>query len=364
MTVRVSGSLLRLSVFILASLALAASVPAVLAQAPSRPKLESEVVFGGYGGTLEKMARQDLIPPFEKATGIKVTLVVGTALSNFAKVQAARNRPEMDIYWSNELTHAAGKKLGLYEKLDPKVVTNLAHVHDIARDPDNVGVVSSLIATGIHYNTKKLQEAGIPAPTAWNDLWDPRLKGKLAFYAFGIAYSQDFLVLMARLHGGSEDNIQPGLARIKQLRANGNLVAFATTPAELDNLLVQGTAWMTVNGSIRAYIMQSQGAPMDFAYPREGAGFFANYFDVVKNGPHPNAAQAFVNYLLGVEAQTVLSKHFYGPINKNVRLPDDIARKVPYGAERLSSLVKIDRNKMNQSLDAWAEAWNREIEAK
>jgi len=48
----------------------------------------------------------------------------------------------------------------------------------------------------------------------------------------------------------------------------------------------------------------------------------------------------------------------YGPINKNVRLPDDIARKVPYGTERLSSLVKIDRNKMNQSLDAWAEAWN------
>jgi hypothetical protein len=94
-----------------------------------------------------------------------------------------------------------------------------------------------LIATGIHYNTKKLQEAGIPAPTSWNDLWDPRLKGKVAFYAFGIAYSQDFLVLMAKLHGGSEDNIQPGLARIKQLRANGNLTTFSTTPAELDNLL-------------------------------------------------------------------------------------------------------------------------------
>jgi putative spermidine/putrescine transport system substrate-binding protein len=364
MNAGLSASLRWLSVFILAGVALAAAAATVLAQAPSRPKLEAEVVFAGYGGTFEKMTRQELIPPFEKATGIKVTLVVGTALSNFSKVQAARTRPDIDIYWSNELTHAAGKGLGLYEKLDPKVATNLAQVYDIARDPDSIGVVSSLLATGIHYNTKKLQEAGIPAPTSWNDLWNPRLKGKLALYTFGVAYSQDFLALMAKLHGGSEDNIQPGLARIKQLRANGNLVAFASTPAELDNLLVQGTAWMTVNGSPRAYILQGQGAPIDFAYPKEGAGFFANYFDIIKNAPHPNAAQAFVNYLIGVEAQAILSKAFYGPINRNVRLPDEIARKVPYGAERINSLVRIDRYKMNQYLDAWTDAWNREIEAK
>jgi putative spermidine/putrescine transport system substrate-binding protein len=360
-----NGSMRRLSWLLVAGVVLAVSAPAALAQAPTRPKLEGEVVFGGYGGTLEKMVRQELIPPFEKATGIKVTFVVGTALSNFAKVQAARNRPEMDVYWSNELTHAAGKKLGLYEKLDPKVVTNLAHIYDIGKDPDDVGVVSSVIATGIHYNTKRFREAGIPPPVSWNDLWDARLKGKVAFYTFGIAYSQDFLALMAMLHGGSEDNIQPGVARIKQLRANGNLTAFATTPAELDNLLVQGTAWVTVNGSIRAYILQSQGAPIDFAYPKEGAGFFANYFDVVKGAPHPNAAQALVNYLLSEEVQTILAKGFYyGPINKNVKLPDDIARKVPYGVKRLNSLIRIDRNKMNQHLDAWSEAWSREIEAK
>ena len=118
-----------------------------------------------------------------------------------------------------------------------------------------------------------------------------------------------------------------------------------------------------VADALRAYIQQGQGAPIDFAYPKEGADFFANYFDVVKNGPHPNAAQAFVNYLLGVEAPAILSKHFYGPINKNVRLPDEIDRKVPYGAPRINSLVRIDRHKMDQHLDAWAEAWNHEIEA-
>ena len=53
---------------------------------------------------------------------------------------ASRNSPEIDVYWSNELTHVAGKQQGLYEKLDPAVMTNLADVDDSAKDPDNIGV--------------------------------------------------------------------------------------------------------------------------------------------------------------------------------------------------------------------------------
>ena len=110
---------------------------------------EDTVVFAGYGGTLEQFFRDRIVPPFEKATGIKLQLVIGTALSNYAKVVAARSNPEIDVYWSNELTHAAGKQQGLYARLDPSIVTNLPDVIDIARDPDNIGVASYLLATGI-----------------------------------------------------------------------------------------------------------------------------------------------------------------------------------------------------------------------
>ena len=65
-------------------------------------------MFSCFGGALETMVRDQLAPPFEKATGCKVVLSVGTALSNLAKFQAAKDRPTIDVYWSNELTHAAG----------------------------------------------------------------------------------------------------------------------------------------------------------------------------------------------------------------------------------------------------------------
>ncbi len=342
-------------------------VLAVLGVAPAGGQpagAETEVVMASFGGTIEQFNRSDVIPAFEKATGIKVKLVVGTALTNYAKVVASRSNPDIDVYWSNELTHAAGKQQGLYEKLDPKVVTNLADVYDFAKDPDGIGVGVYVLATGIMYNSKALREAGIPAPTSWNDLWDPRLKGKVALYSFDVAYSQDLLVLLARPGGGSEKNIRPGLEKLKSLRTSGNLVSFASTPAELDNMLVQGQAWMTVNGSPRAFILKDRGAPIDFAFPKEGAGYFTNYFEVVKNAPHPKAAQLLVNFLTSPDIQLIIAKGVVAaPINRKVVVPDSLRGKVPLG-EQLGKLVRIDRVEMNRDLDNWAEQWNREVEGK
>jgi putative spermidine/putrescine transport system substrate-binding protein len=326
---------------------------------------ESEVVFAGYGGTFEQFTRNEIMPAFEKATGIKVKLVVGTALSNFAKVVASRNSPEIDVYWSNELTHVAGKQQGLYEKFDPKIMTNLADVTDAAKDPDNIGVASYVMGTGIQYNSKAFADAGIPAPTSWNDLWDPRLKGKIALYSFSVAYSQDLLAILTRLAGGTEKDVRPALDRIKALKAMGNLTMFASSPAELDNMLVQGQAWATVNGSPRGFILKDRGAPIDFAYPKEGAGFFSNYFEVVKNAPHPKAAQMLINFLISPEMQLIIGNGMVAaPINKKVIVPEKLRAQTPSSEAEIKKLIRIDRVEMNKQLDNWAELWNREIEGK
>lgn len=325
--------------------------------------LEKEVVFACNGGILEKMFRT-MGASFEKATGCKVTYVIGTQMSNLAKIQAGKAKPDIDVVFSSGLSHAAGKQIGLYEKLDPAVVSNASHVYKAGLDPDGIGVACSLTSIGIGYNTQKYKEAGIPPITSWNDLWDPRLKGKLAICSFGVTWTQDFLVLIARLAGGSEINIRPGFARIRELKTMGNLAFIPNSPAEMENLLTQGLAWTTVTASIRAYGLQDQGYPFEFVYPKEGGSFYANWMDVVKNAPHPNAAQAFVNHVLSPEAQMIMAKGFYGPTNETVVLPPELARKAPYGSERINSLIKIDQDQMNANLDQWNETWNREIEAR
>jgi putative spermidine/putrescine transport system substrate-binding protein len=348
----------------LALLILAAVTVAPIAARAQNAGAGTEVVLAGYGGTLEKLMRDHVIPGFEKKTGIKINLVVGTAFTNYAKVNAARNHPDIDVYWSNELTHVAGKQQNLYTKLDPAVVTNLADVYDVAKDPDGIGVSSYILATGIEYNTKALKDAGIPPPTSWEDLWNPKLKGRVAMYSFDVAYSEDIIALMTRYLGGNEKDVRRGIAKLKSLRTSGNLTQFANSSAELDTMMVQGQAWMTVNGSLRAFTLKSQGAPIDFAFPKEGAGYFTNYLDVVKNAPHPRAAQILVNYLLSPEAQLMIAKGAVAaPVNKKVVIPADLVGMVP-NQQQVAKMIKIDRVVMNRQLDSWSTMWDREVQAK
>jgi putative spermidine/putrescine transport system substrate-binding protein len=333
-----------------------------LARAAGEP-LEKELVFSCNGGILEAMFH-NLGNTFEQKTGTKVSLVIGTALGNLAKIQVAKNAPEIDVAFSPDLPHVAGKQSGVFEKLDTAAVPNLADVYDIARDPAGVGVGCLLTAIGIGYNPKQYQQAGIPAPTAWADLWDSRLKGKLAICTFDVTWIQDFLVLMARLAGGSEANIKPGIAKIKELKTNGNLVLTPGSPAELENILTQNLAWATVTSANRAFLLRKSGFPFEFVYPKEGAGLTANWIDVVKGAPHPRAARAFANHIMSEQGQMILASNFYGPTNKNVVLPPELAAVVPYGAERIKTLVAINRDRMNADLDQWNELYNREILAK
>ena len=115
-------------------------------------------------------------------------------------------------------------------------------------------------------------------------------------------------MLLTKLAGGTEKDVRPGLERLKTLKASGNLAMFASSPAELDNMLVQGQAWMAVNGSPRAFIMKDKGAPIDFAFPKEGAGYFTNYFEVSRTRRIRRLPQLLVNFLTSPEIQLVIAE--------------------------------------------------------
>ena len=328
---------------------------------PAAPIAQTrEVVFLGFGGTHEKNMRERVLPPFEKKSGITVVYVVGTTASNFARVQAQKARPEADVLWNNDLIHVAGKAMGLFERLDPGRIGNLKDVHDIARDPDGIGVMQGFQAHGLQYNAKVFKERGWPAPASWMDLWKPELKGRVGLYSWSNGYAHYFVPWVARLEGGSERATDAAFRKLRELAPSAP--TFPNSPAELDNLFKQGEVWIAHNGSSRVYELAATGFPVEFAYPREGTLSFGNWFNVLKGAPHPEAAQELVNYLIGSEAQELFARHVYfGPVNRLTRLDADVARKVPYG-EQVSTLVKLDFQAMHENLPRWTERWNREIE--
>jgi putative spermidine/putrescine transport system substrate-binding protein len=344
-----------------ALLSLAATV-LLLAAGPAPAGAEDkEVVFLGFGGSHEKNLRQYAIPAFEKKLGVKVVYVTGTMAANFARVQAQKDRPEADVLWNNDLVHVIGKKMGLFDKLDPRRVQNLKDVYDVARDAEAIGVMQGFQALGLQYNTRVFKEKGWSAPASWYDLWKPEFKGRVGLYAGTNAYTQYFVPLLARLEGGNERNTDAAFRRLRDLAPAAP--TFPASPAELDNLIRQGEVWIATNGSSRVYELQAAGFPTDFVSPREGAAIFANWFDVVKGAPHPLLAQELVNFLIGVEAQEAFARHVYfAPVNRQVKLDPEVARRVPYGQEQIGRMIKLDFEAMNDNVGRWTERFNKEIE--
>jgi len=323
---------------------------------PAQAADEKELVFAGFGGSLQKSLQATVIPAFEKKYGAKVVYVTGTSNQILAKVKAQKNSPQIDVIWANDTTHYQGKAEKLYAKLDPAKVRNLSDVYDFAKDPDGIGIVMGIQSLGIEYNTKVFKEQGWTPPTSWMDLWDPKYKGHVVFYNMPIGYANLLFAKIADMNGGSVTNLEPAWNKMKELKSN--VLAFIDPPAQVDALFGTGSAWIGYNGSARVHDFAGTGAPVAMVLPKEGGILYPQQFDIVAGAPHSDLAQEFINFTISPEAQKMIAENLLlGPVNKTVRLDDKAAAKVPYGEKEVTSLLHLDISPINQNLQSLTARW-------
>ena len=58
---------------------------------------DKTLYVAAYGGSYEQTMRKDIIPAFEKATGVKVEYVAGNSTDNLAKLQAQKGNQQIDV---------------------------------------------------------------------------------------------------------------------------------------------------------------------------------------------------------------------------------------------------------------------------
>ncbi|KAB8195476.1 extracellular solute-binding protein [Nonomuraea phyllanthi] len=325
--------------------------------APTAAK--NSLVIAGYGGSYEEAFNKSVIPDFEKTCSCQVTYIAGSSTDTVAKLKAQQSAPQIDVALIDDGVQNQAVEAGLLDKLDPRTVTNLPDVIDIARLPGDVGVGFSLNATGLAYNTEYYAEHGLKPPERLADLADPKLKGKLVMPSITQTYGLGALLIAAKVGGGSESDIDPGFEGIKKVAANA--VTFDTT-ADVSNYFLQGQAVASVWGNSRVQTLAGKGFPIKFVYPEEGALPLIATVNVVKGAPHADLAQKFVNLLLEPSAQQELAKAAYnGPAVKGVTLDPGLAAKV-VGQDRAAGLRTLDWTVINKNRSAWTERWTKEIE--
>ena len=285
----------------------------------------------------------------------------GASTDTNAKLQAQRAHPQIDVAIVDEGPQAQAAALGLFAPLDPKAVTNLRDVYPVAKLPNNVGVAIGLIAIGLAYDTKVFAQNHWAPLRSWHDLERPELKGKLVLPSITQTYGLMLLIMEAKLNGGSETNIDPGFAAMQKLAPYA--VNFDKT-ADVSNYFLQGQAVATVWGNSRTNTLRASGFPIQFVYPKEGAGALLATANLVKGGPNPSLAQQFINFLLEPQTQvTDAQTVFFGPTNSRTKLPENLAQIVTTQAD-VKALIDPNWAVINEHRADWTDRWSKEIETR
>ncbi len=181
-------------------------------------------------------------------------------------------------------------RLQLEGLLAPFDAPERAAYPDNARDPDHFWTVDRVNLAVIAYNTDLVAEADVPK--SYEDLLDPKWKGKIAVEASDIELLADMAgawgeeKAMAFWEGiaAQEPRLVDGHTELAEFLAAGE---FAISP--------------TVYGH-RVLKLKDKGAPIEWV-KTDPVFAFTQLLALAKDGPHPATGKLFVNWLLSEAGQ-------------------------------------------------------------
>jgi iron(III) transport system substrate-binding protein len=288
---------------------------AALAALPAAAQQQSLIDAAKKEGTLTfytTIAEKDLpviVQPFEKKYGIKVNVWrAGTDKVLQRTIQEARaNRNDVDVihYGSPEMEALAREKI-------LKAVDDPVHKDLMAGSvPAHRQWAATILSVWVQaYNTSAVKKADLPKK--WEDLLDPKWKGKIGIEG----KDDDWFASVVQLMGGE----RKGLAFFRKL-ADTNGISVRKGHSLLTNLVVSGDVPLAL--TVYNYMPEQarqKGAPIDW-FVIEPAIARSNAVGIAAKAKHPDAALLFYEYLLGPEGQKAMTSIDYVPTNTKVASP-------------------------------------------
>lgn len=303
-----------------------------------------------WGGAWGDSLKTNVAEPFTKKTGIKVIIV--NQLNNrdgLNKLMAQKSNPQIDVWTADDASQLLAGQQGLLAPLSDKLVPNLKLSKYQGTE---YSAVWYAFYPGFFYRADK-----VPFELkGWEDLWDVRLKDKVAVPEATYT-SGRFMIVAALINGGSERNMDPGFAKLAALKPN--IAMYYKTDAESIKFLQSGEAAVCAMGLIpNVYKLLEKDSPYRFVVPAKPG--LINYNNVaLVRGRDTKLGSKFVNYMLSIEAQEAhCSAIGLTPVNRNAKIPEKLRNIVP---QKLDHPYLIDFDVVNENIGKWTERFNKEI---
>jgi len=227
---------------------------------------------------------------FQAETGIKVELFRsgGSAvLRRFMQEIDARRVVADVLTISDPAGVSAMIKRDLLVAFRPK---NFEKVRDEVKDPKGYHVAQRLNLAAIIMRTDK----GVEAPKNWTDLTGPKYKGQLVMP--DPSYTAIQLMVVGTL------SKRYGWEFYQKLRANEIMIVQGHQ--QVSETLTRGERLVAAEGADQySWLDRKAGHKVQTIFPTDGAFVIPAPTAVIKGSPHPNAAKAFAEFMIGDTVQ-------------------------------------------------------------
>ena len=261
-----------------------------------------ELYFYNWGEYID----EDVISQFEDETGITVVYdLFETNEEMYPVIEAGA--VNYDVVCPSDYMIQKMRENDLLAELNFDNIPNIDQIDPAymemsqAFDPENKYSVPYCWGTvGILYNTRLLDELGVPAPTKWADLWDERLSGEILMQdsvrdAFMVALKKDG----CSMNSESKDELE----QAKQELIDQKPLVQAYVIDQVRDKMIGGEAAVGVIYSGEMLYIQDEVAnlgldyDLEYVIPEEGTNLWLDSWVIPKNAKNKENAEKWIDFM-------------------------------------------------------------------
>ena len=247
------------------------------------------------------------VEAFDRKYGIRVDYVRSGTPDMVLRVtnEAKANSGQGDIV-DGTSSSAALKRAGLLMKFTPPNNLPAQFV-----DADGYWIANNLYVLTPVFNTQLVRPGA--EPREWNDLLDPKYKGRIAISGLVSSSSGPGFVGTVLMDMGEEK----GMEFLRKLATQDITNIQSSARAMVDQVMAGEFALGLQGFNHQPVISAEQGAPVDWIKWSPSLAVLS-VVAVTKDAPHPNAGKLLVDFLVSREGQQIFSDSNYIPVDPDV----------------------------------------------
>jgi iron(III) transport system substrate-binding protein len=177
-------------------------------------------------------------------------------------------------------------------------------------------VATNLGVRSAAYNTQLVPKES--APRSYQDLLDPRWKGKIVWNPKSMTGAWGFIATVIKSMGDEQ-----GMNYLRKLAKQEVVPLPIAIRAVLDRVIAGEYAIGLEMNNTHAAISEAQGAPVKWV-PLDPVSETIQVAGITKGAPHPNAAKLFIDFMVSRAGQEIFRDNDYLPMHPdiNAKIPE------------------------------------------